>query len=160
MSVLSHIFPLLREVTFLMFWKLYGLMLHTNYVRNPYLRNICVFPYFSRTTGIHFSHVLEIVWMFLLHTKYLRNSWFLNVCVFPYFSRTKRIYFLVTVWIFAWRKICTKPLLLECPVFPYFFLTIRIHFPRVLETILDAKTNKKFLFPIPFSLNHLCETLH
>ena len=35
MFVLSHIFPLLWEITFPIFWELYGFLLHPKYLRNP-----------------------------------------------------------------------------------------------------------------------------
>ena len=63
MFVFSHIFSLLWEFTFPIFWELYGFLLHPKYLRNPLLWNVCFFPYFSRIMGIHFSHVLGIVWI-------------------------------------------------------------------------------------------------
>ena len=63
MFVFFHIFPLLWEFTFPIIWELYGFPLHPKYLRNPLLCNVCFFPYFSRIMGIHFSHVLGIVWI-------------------------------------------------------------------------------------------------
>ena len=54
MFVFSHIFPLLCELTFSIFWDLHGFLLHPKYLRNPLLWNVCFFPYFSRIMGIHF----------------------------------------------------------------------------------------------------------
>ena len=51
-------FPVLWEFTFSMFWELYGFQLHPKYLRNPQIWNVCVFPYFTRTMEIHFSHML------------------------------------------------------------------------------------------------------
>ena len=61
MLVFSHIFSLLWEFTFLIFWELYVLKPHMKYVRNPQLWNVCVFPYVSLTMRIQCSHVIGIV---------------------------------------------------------------------------------------------------
>ena len=66
MFVFSHIFSLLWEFTFLIFWELYVLMPHMKYVRNPQLWNVCVFPYVSLTMRIQFSHVFGIAWVSIL----------------------------------------------------------------------------------------------
>ena len=63
MFVFSHIFPLLCELTFSMFWELYGFLLRAKYLRNSKFWNVSVFPSFSLTMGIHFSHVLGVVWI-------------------------------------------------------------------------------------------------
>ena len=63
MFVFSHVFLILWEFTFPIFWELYGFLLHPKYLRNPLLWNVCVFPYFSLTMGIHFFHILEMVWI-------------------------------------------------------------------------------------------------
>ena len=61
MFVFSHIFSLLWEFTFPIFWELYGFLLHPKYLK---LWNVCFFsPYFFRIMGIRFSHVLGIVWI-------------------------------------------------------------------------------------------------
>ena len=62
-SVFSFTFPVLCKFTFPKFWELYGFLLHPKQLRNPLLWNVCFFPYFSRIIGIHFSHVLGIVWI-------------------------------------------------------------------------------------------------
>ena len=46
-------FPVLLEFTFLVFWELYGFLLHAKYVRNPWLWNILfshTFPVLSEFT--------------------------------------------------------------------------------------------------------------
>ena len=58
MLVFSHIFSLLWEFTFPIFWELYGFLLHPKYLRTF---GMFFFPYFSRIIGIHFFHVLGIV---------------------------------------------------------------------------------------------------
>ena len=63
MFVFSHIFPLLWEFTFSIFWDLYGFLLHTKQLRNPLLWNVFFSPYYSRIMEIHFSQVLGIVWI-------------------------------------------------------------------------------------------------
>ena len=60
-SVFSLTFPVLCKFTFPIFWELYGFLLHPKYLRNLLLWNVCVFPYFSLTMGIHFFHILGIV---------------------------------------------------------------------------------------------------
>ena len=65
----SHNFPVLSEFTFPMFGKLYEFLLHVQYSRNTEFCNACVFPYFCRTKGIHFSHVFGNCMYFCL----LRN---------------------------------------------------------------------------------------
>ena len=62
-SMFSLTFPVLCKFTFPIFWKLYGFLLHRKYLRNPLLWNVCVFPYFSLIIGIHFFHILGIVWI-------------------------------------------------------------------------------------------------
>ena len=44
MFVFSHIFPLLWQFTFPIFWELYGFLLHQKYFRNPTPWNVCFFP--------------------------------------------------------------------------------------------------------------------
>ena len=44
MFVFSHIFPLLWEFTFPIFWELYEFLLHPKYFRKPTLWNVCFFP--------------------------------------------------------------------------------------------------------------------
>ena len=44
MFVFFHIFSLLLEFTFPIFWELYGFLLHPKYLRNPALWNVCFFP--------------------------------------------------------------------------------------------------------------------
>ena len=44
MFLFSHIFPLLCEFTFTIFWELYGFLLHPKYIRDPTLWNVCFFP--------------------------------------------------------------------------------------------------------------------
>ena len=46
-----------------MFWKLYEFLFYQKYLRNPWIWNVSVFPYFSRTMEILFRHVLGIVWI-------------------------------------------------------------------------------------------------
>ena len=73
----SHTFPVLWESTFPMFWELYGFLLHAKYVRNPDF-GIFFSPYFFRTIGIHFPHVLETM---LLMWKLFRSYFHSNIYV-------------------------------------------------------------------------------
>ena len=63
MFVFSPIFPLQWEFTFPIFWEWYGFLLHPKYFRNQHFGKFAFFPYFFRNMGIHFSHVLGIVWI-------------------------------------------------------------------------------------------------
>ena len=135
MFVFSHIFPLIWEFTFPIFWKLYGLMPHMKYVRNPQLCNVCVFPYISLTMSIHFSHVLRIVQVSVsreIFKKPITHNFGIFVLIY-----------------------------LEMFCFLIFFLYYRKSLsPCFGDNTTDVKTNKKFLFSIPFPLKCLCETLH
>ena len=79
MFMFSHIFSLLCEFTFLIFWKIYGLMPNMKYVRNPQLSIFCVFPYISLTMRIQLFPMFSELYEFLFHTKqsseeYMRNQ--------------------------------------------------------------------------------------
>ena len=112
MFVFSYIFSLLWEFTFPIFWELYGFLLHPKYLRNPLLWNVCVFPYFSLTMGIHFFHILGIVCIsasLKLFEKPITLEYLFFF--FPYFSRIMEIHFsqvLWIVWISASSKIFKK----------------------------------------------------
>ena len=83
----SNTFPVLCKFTFPIFWELYGFLLHPKYLRNPLLWNVCFFPYFSRIMGIHFSHVLGIVWIFAsfkIFKKTINLKCFCFAILFPY----------------------------------------------------------------------------
>ena len=69
MFIFSHILSLLCKFTFLIFWELYVLMLHMKYVRNRYLWNVCVFPYFSLTMRIQLFPMFSKLYGFLFHAK-------------------------------------------------------------------------------------------
>ena len=89
MFVFSHIFLLLWEFTFSIFWELYGFLLHPKYLRNPLLCNVCFFPYFSRIMGIHFSHVLGIVWISAsskIFKKPINLKYLCFPILFPYYG--------------------------------------------------------------------------
>ena len=59
----SHIFPLLWELTFLIFWELYGFLLHPKYLRNPTLWNVCffsiLFPYYGNSLSPCFGNCMD-----------------------------------------------------------------------------------------------------
>ena len=59
----SHIFPLLWEFTFLIFWELYGFLLHPKYFRNPTLWNVCffsiLFPYYGNSLSPCFGNCMD-----------------------------------------------------------------------------------------------------
>ena len=112
--------------------------------------------------GIHFSHVLETVWMFALREIFKKPIW-MNVYVFPYFCLPMEIHFshvLGTVWISASRKICKKPLTLECSfpyleyVFPYLFCNMGIHSSHRLRIVWISASHEICKKPIP--LEYFC----
>ena len=63
MFVFSHTFLVVWKSTFPMFRELYRFQLHTKYLKNTKLWNVCVFPYISCTMENHFSHVSGMVWI-------------------------------------------------------------------------------------------------
>ena len=80
MFVFSHIFPLLWEFTFPIFWELYGFLLHPKYLRN--FEMFVFFPYFSRIMRIHFSHVLGTAWISASSEKFQKHLTLKCLC-FP-----------------------------------------------------------------------------
>ena len=121
MFVFSHIFPLLWEFTYPIFWEFYGFLLHPKYLRNPSLWNVCVFPHFSCIMEIQFSHVLGTAWIFVSSAKISEALNFWNVCVFSYIYLTMGIHFfyiLGIIWISASPKIFEKLITFE---FLFFF---------------------------------------
>ena len=68
MFVFSHIFSLLWEFTFPIFWDLYGFLLHPKYLRN--FAMFVFFPYFSVLSEFTFPMFWELHG-FLLHLKSL-----------------------------------------------------------------------------------------
>ena len=74
--------------------------------------------------------------------------------------RTHFSHVLGVVYIPASREICKKRLTLECSVFSDFPRTIgKSLSPCFGDNTTDVMTNTNFLFPIPFPLKRLCETL-
>ena len=61
MFVFFHTFPVLWEFVFPMFWELYESLLHAKYEKKRLTFECFVFPYFSHTIGIHFSHALGTI---------------------------------------------------------------------------------------------------
>ena len=115
-----------------------GFLFHEKYVINPYVRNICVFPYFSCTTEIRFSHVLKIAWIFDSRKIFQKPITFECLCfliLFPYYENSLFLCF-GNCMDFASGKICEKLLTLAYFASPYFSRTIKVPFPHVLETIL------------------------
>ena len=64
MFVFSHVFLILWEFTFPIFWELYGFLLHSKSLRNPLLQNVCFFSHaFPVLWKFTFSQVLGILWI-------------------------------------------------------------------------------------------------
>ena len=120
----SLTFPVLCKFTFPIFWELYGFLLLPKYLRNPLLWNVCVFPYFSLAMGIHFFHILGIVWI-SASLKIVEKPITLECLFFPIlFSCIMEIHFsqvLGIVWISASSEIFKKPINLKCLCFPILF---------------------------------------
>ena len=71
MFVFSHIFSLLWEFTFPIYWELYGFLLHPKH-----LRNFGMFVFFPHTFPLLWEFTFPMFWElygFLLHPKFLRN---------------------------------------------------------------------------------------
>ena len=120
---------------------------------------------FFFTMGIHFFHILEIVWI-SASLKIVEKLW--NVCFFfPYFSRIMGIhasYVLGNVWISASSKIFKKPINLKRLCFPMLFpYHANALFPCVgncmdfcfQQKIPETLNFEMFMFSHIFSL--LCE---
>ena len=122
----SLTFPVLCKFTFPIFWELYGFLLHPKYLRNLLLWNVCVFPYFSLTMGIHFFHISGIVWI-SASLKIVEKAITLEcLFFFPYFSRIMEIHFSQVrgiVWISTSSEIFKKSINLK-------FLCFSIPFPH------------------------------
>ena len=131
------LFPYCVNSLFPYFGSLYEFLLHSKHLRNPLLWNVCFFPYFSRIMGIHFFHVLEIVWI-SASSEIFKKLINLKCLCFPILPRTVEIHFshvLGTAWISASSKTFQKPLTLKCLCFPIFFLTVGIHFSHILGIV-------------------------
>ena len=128
---------------------------------------MCVFSYFFLAMGIHFSHILGIVWVSASPKTFEKPITLECLFFFPYFSRFLGIHFshvLGIVWVSASSKIFKKPINLKClcfPIlFPYYGNTL---FPCVgncmdfcfQQKILQTRNFEMFMFSRIFSL--LCQ---
>ena len=132
--VFSHIFSLLWEFTFPVFWELYGFLLHPKYLRN--FGMFFFFPYFS--------HVLGIVWI-SASSKILKKPINLKcLCfpiLFPYYGNP-------LLWIIRIMDFCFQQKI------PYLFLTVRVHFSHILGTVCINATHE--ICKKPIALECLC----
>ena len=140
------------RIHFPMFLEWHGLLFHAKYVRKPYLRNICIFPYFSYTMGIHFSYVLEILWIFASREIFKKPIIFECLyfpilfpynenSLFPCFGNCMDFCFTQNKWV-------TLDIGIFC--FPIFFSYYRNSLSLSFwSNTTNVKTNKKFLFPVP-----------
>ena len=126
--------------------------------QNPYLWNICVFPQFSGTMGIHFSHVLEIVWISSSREMFMKSI--ILECLyfpilfphhgnslFPCFGNGMDFWFKKNVYeTFHFGILC----------FPILLLYHRNWLSSCIgDNTTDVKTNKKF-FPFPLLRSNIC----
>ena len=111
--------------------------------------------------GIHFSHILGIVWIntsYEIWKKPIALECFCFLTCFPYYENSvfscypncMSFYFMQNSGV--WNK-------KKC------FLITFLHYhkslsPYVGENTTDVKTNENFLFLIPFPHKHLCEIRH
>ena len=176
MFVFSHIFPLLWEFTYPIFWEFYGFLLHPKYLRNPTLWNVCVFPYFSCIMEIQFFYVLGTAWISVSSAKISETLNFWNVCVFSYIPLTMGIHFfyvLGIIWISTSPKIFEKTITLEflffTVIFPYYGNSLFPHFGNVWistsSELFKKPINLKCLFSHTFpvlwkSTFSMCWELH
>ena len=86
------LFPVPCKFTFPIFWEMYGFLLLPKYLRNPLLWNVCLFPYFSLTMGIHFFHILGIVCISaslkLFEKPITLECLFFSPILFPYYGNS------------------------------------------------------------------------
>ena len=95
MFVFSHIFPLLWEFTFPIFWALSGFLLHPKYFRNPTLWNVCFFPILFPSYGNSLFHVLGIDWISASSEKFQKHLTLKCLCVSHIFSLLCEFTFLI-----------------------------------------------------------------
>ena len=118
-----------------------------------------VFPCFSRTMKIHFSHLFGVVWISTSPNIFKKPINLKGLC-FPMLFRVlwKSAFPIFWVWGIVWisasREICKKHLTLECSVFPYVSRTIGNHFAHVLGAVpLMWRLMKIFYFWSHFHTN-------
>ena len=114
-------FPYYGNSLFPYFGNCMDLCFTLNSWETHYFGMFVLFPYFSRITGIHFSHILGIVWISASSELFKKP---INVCVFPYFSRIMEIHFshvLQTAWISASSEEFQKHSTSKCLCFLIFF---------------------------------------
>ena len=133
-----------------------GFLFHEKYVINPYVRNICVFPYFSCTTEIRFSHVLKIAWIFDSRKIFQKPITFECLCfliLFPYYENSLFLCFGNCM------DFCFRENMWETLDFGIFCLPI--HFSYYQSSLsscfgnntTDVKTDKKNYFRCHFQAN-------
>ena len=121
MFAFFHTFSVLWKSTFPMFWELDGFLPHTKKLRNPQVWNVCAFLNFSLTMGIHFYHILVIVWI-SASPKYLRNPNFEKSVFFRIFSLLWEFTFPIFWKLYGLMpQIYTRSIALKCLCFPIRF---------------------------------------
>ena len=135
----SLTFPVLCTFTFRIFWELCGFLFLPKYLRNPYLWNVCVFSYFSRIMGIHFSQVLGIVWISASYEIFKKPINLKCLCfsiLFPYNGNLLFACF-GTAWISASSEKFQKHLTLKClcflSLFPYYGNSLFPYFGNCMD---------------------------
>ena len=122
-----------------------------------YFRMFVLFPYFSRITGIHFSHVLGIVWISASSELFKKPINLKCLCfpiLFPYNGNPLFSCFANCMdFCFKWR--ISETLNFEMLVFSHiFFLTMGFHFPHILGVVWICASPKIFEKPITLECLH------
>ena len=153
MFVFSHIFPLLWEFSFPIFWDLHGFPLHLKYLRNSLFWNVCFFPILFQYYGDSLCSCFgDCIWI-SASPEIFKNPINLKcLCfpiLFPYYGNPLFPYF-GNCMDFCFKEKIPEILNFEMFVFPYFFLTLGIHFSHILGIACINVTHEICKKPITF----------
>ena len=159
MFMFSHIFSLLCEFTFLIFWELYVLMPHMKYVRNPQLWNVCVFPYISFTMRIQLFLMFLELYGFLFYVKQSSVEYITKTFGIIVFSHNFPVLGKLTIPMFQFQELYGFLLLPKYVrktwpwdvLLSHTFPILSPNSPCFGDNTADVKNNENFLFLIPFS---------
>ena len=144
MFVFSHTFLVLWKSAFPMFWEPDRFLIHMKNLKKPQIWNACVFPNFSLTMGIHFSHILGILWNSAppkIFEKPITFEYLSFPILFPYYGNSFFPCF-GSCMDFCFAKNIWETHIFEMFLFTYFSRTMEIHFSVFWELhgfLLQAK---------------------